>query len=133
MKRTKQVSLVVTPETHERWQEAVDDNPEYGSVADLIRTGVTNELAEGADNQEVDLSPLLDKLDTIETKQNQTQNQLTGVQQSINQEIEDQLEIQSAEINGVRQQVVYFRSLFKRHIDENIDFEPDFGYFTDDE
>jgi Arc/MetJ-type ribon-helix-helix transcriptional regulator len=55
MPERKRVNLTVSPAQKEKWDDAVDDSPEYSSLSDLIRTSVAHELSgeSGGDTGEV--------------------------------------------------------------------------------
>jgi hypothetical protein len=42
----ERVNLVVAPEQKERWDNAVEESPEYSSLSDLIRRSVAHELSD---------------------------------------------------------------------------------------
>lgn len=46
MAKDERVNLTVSPEQKERWETAVEESPEYSSLADLIRQSVEYELAD---------------------------------------------------------------------------------------
>ena len=48
MGKTPQINVTCSNDRKERWENAVDSNPEYDSVADLVRTSVEKELAGGS-------------------------------------------------------------------------------------
>jgi Arc/MetJ-type ribon-helix-helix transcriptional regulator len=75
------IRLVVSDEQKQRWSEAVEDDPEFDTVSDLIRKSVEKRLKQDSQvEEETDLDPVLDELDSMERQLYDLQNAVKVLQ-----------------------------------------------------
>lgn len=69
MTNRRQVNVKIKSDRVRSWEDAVQSNPEYSSMTDLIRQAVSKELAGSSDSSSVNVSPDMGK-DIAEIKDN---------------------------------------------------------------
>ncbi|PHQ37477.1 hypothetical protein DJ69_16925 [Halorubrum persicum] len=92
MTERKQINVKIKADKAERWNNAVEDNPEYASMTDLIRQSVEKELA-GSETPTQSTGKgvveVKDEIGTIGSKVDRLEKALEGIQDSIETEPSD--------------------------------------------
>jgi len=92
----KRVNLTVSPAQKERWDDAVEESPEYSSLSSLIRTAVAHELSDSDGDTTGEVGPRTAKANTdaleqvsdtlarMESTLNSLDERVSGLEQEIN-------------------------------------------------
>jgi hypothetical protein len=88
MGEKKRVNLRVHADTKDRWDQYVEESPQYSTLSQLIRTAVNQEISEdqaddqddgtGGDGTDIDIEELTNSLDSIQAKLDEIDKQRTG-------------------------------------------------------
>jgi Arc/MetJ-type ribon-helix-helix transcriptional regulator len=76
------IQTVVSDEQKERWSEYVENNPEYDSVSDLIRSSVEHEIStegNGTGGNPEEINDILQGIDSLEAQLAQTEDQIKAL------------------------------------------------------
>jgi dGTP triphosphohydrolase len=102
------VRLVVSDEQKQRWSQAVEDDPAADTLSDLIRDAVEAHIARDPEDkaEDLELDPVLDELDEIQTKLYNLENSLRTFRQDT--PTEDDIErLIEYYVSGVTEDIAY--------------------------
>lgn len=85
------INLVVSSDKKERWEDYIDESPEYSTMADLIRTSVAHEIADRqnsgpSEELSIQLAEVVDGLDEVTDRLINVEKRLRNLE---NQSIRD--------------------------------------------